>query len=263
MQIGSEASTRFSSRLHVPLNMRAHHASPRAQLRIRWDKLELAPLLARLARDFPRLPTLNLTAHLAFGPDKPGISLKFEAALAALPDGCWPCVMAVDHLWNIPARAAAQLPRLCPNLRDMHVESKAAADIAACLRGLAAARGLEVLSLWFLPCGPSTNRKAGAEAAAALAALSGLRRLDVRVRVDDSGAERGFAAELLALLPALTSLVSLAISCGNDRDAPAPLRGCADSLVELALGNPDAYWTEGDLELAPAMPSVTELQLLG
>ena len=167
----------------------------------------------------------------------------------------------MDRLWGLPPRAAAQLPRLCPNLREVYADSGAPADAAADLRGLAAARGLEALCLSCMP--PfAADTKGGAEAAAALAALTGLRRLAMQLG-GELQAARNATAELLAALTSLTRLTSLTVAAGYDGRAPPPLRGCPDSLAELALGNSHAVWGAPALEGVPPLPGVTKLQLHG
>ena len=113
-----------------------------------------------------------------------------------------------------------------------------------------------------MPLGNAADTGGGAQAAAALAALRGLRRLSMQLGVGQSEPGREFAAGLLASLPALTRLTALSLSSGDDRRAPPPLCGCADSLLELTLGDYHTDWDATALGGVPPMPGVTRLQLL-
>ena len=248
---------------HEPSHKRAPRAqlTPRAQLSIERGGHELAPLLARLARQFPRLATLALVPPPSDDSSDPRAIAEFEQALAALPAGCWPAVAAAGPSWGPPPRAAAQLPRLCPNPRDVCVGANAAADLAHDLRAVSAAPGLEAVALPFRPA-LCADAEGSPEAAAALAALTGLRRLSVRLG-GAGRAGRGAAAELLAAVAPLSRLTALVVSSVDEGLAPPPLRGCPASLVELTLGDAHACWDARALEGALPVPGVTKLRLLG
>lgn len=226
---------------------------PHTQLAIPSAEAGAAAAVGHVARHFPWLTRLQLP-YPTLRPCP-----QFEAALAALPAGCWPAVTAVDQSWSLPPRATAQLPRLCPNLREAFVLSYAAADLAVDLRGLAAASGLEVLNLVFSPSG-ARGDSAAAEAAGWLAMLRGLRRLTVHF--GEGWPPHDAATELLlAPLPALTSLTALSLSL-NYASQPLKLRACPAGLLELRIVESHDAW-DTLVAAARPLPSITQLELIG
>lgn len=175
---------------------------------------------------------------------------------------------------RLSPRAAAQLVWVCPNVREVYLDSETAADVAADLRGLAAARGLQALELGFSI--EKNEAQAAAEIAAALTALGGLRRLELYVAMPifkvigprPEGWEAGLRSAMRQLLPqallALTRLTSLALSWGK-WTCTLPLGACPDSLLELTLADgKDTYMYPLKIlrEVQP-LAGVTRLELNG
>lgn len=216
---------------------------------------EAVTLLGWVARRFPKLTTLRLSGYHDANP-------SVTEALMQLPTGCWPAVTKVDRSWDLPSDAAAQLPRLCPNLRELWFFPATDVQLGECLRALAAARGLEALELQLGAALCSTGDAAAA--AGALARLAGLRRLDVNfgaLRADDS---RLLWARLLpAALPSLTALTSLIVAAEGSAGLHPALGACPTSLLELTLGDRTRGWGAAALEAAEPMAGVTRLVLLG
>lgn len=72
-------------------------------------------MLAWIAHQFPQLTTPLQRRCNWEG------SVLTEDSLAALPAGCWPAATVVGEGWRLAPRAAAQLPRVCPNLWEVHL----------------------------------------------------------------------------------------------------------------------------------------------
>lgn len=182
--------------------------------------------------------------------------------LAALPDGRWPTVEAVDYAYRpLPAAVAQHVARLCPRLREIRIDSGAddGSELAAALDGLAASTGaLELLQLAVGSMRTEPGRLQGA--AASLGKLSGLRRLQVEYFGEADAATS--AGLLAAALSSMTSLTALQVVCCALDGLLLPQLGAApQALRELALygGQPalDA------LRAAPQLGAVTKLAFHG
>lgn len=145
------------------------------QVHVKMDS-SFEEALRAIGERFPAAIKIELICDRGAG----DLSEQLSAALATLPDVCWAAVEAPEHWNGWPAPAAAHLPRLCPRMRELAIQCRPgdAAALADALEALAAAKGtLEALHLSLE--GARFEPDAASRAAAALAALSGLRRLGV------------------------------------------------------------------------------------
>ena len=197
---------------------------------------------------------------------------RLAEGLAALPDNGWPAVEVVlIKDFCIPVPVAMHVVRLCPRLRHMRLrcndDTDAGVGAAAVLDDLAAVAGtLEVLEI---NC-PAPGGEA--HVGAALARLTGLRRLQIDWDLAWPPDAEGLLA---AALPALTSLSSLAVTSldhefeeddSEEEDVdllPHPGWQAPGSLRELGLTSYDSHWALGLLRSAPVLAGVTKLKLWG
>ena len=209
--------------------------------------------LEQAARQFPNIQHL----HFDYFGSEWARSCVLEG-LAALPSGCWPAAERVTTSFRqtIPAPWAAHLARLCPRLQEALAAGCVTGDrdaLAAALGGPGELRALH-LKLWLaVGCPPRDT----ACAAAALARLTGLRRLRLDLASLAPGAAAGGVA---AALPALASLSELELAFG----AAAPeikLAGCPPSLRVLKLEPQKGLRGLDVLASADPLPGVTRLEL--
>lgn len=234
-------------------------------MRVSFGKGDAADVLGRITQSFPLMSALIISS--ADAEAQPAAADKQLAdALAALPDGCWPALDRIEpakgSIFALPPRAAAHLPRLCPRLRRACVStwysSRPALGAALCgaLEGLEAANSTLEELLLYMACGclrPSSIQRA----AAALARLQNLRKLEV-FWICEGPKE---AASLLPkALPALSALTSLQVLCAAASPLPS-LSGCPASLRDLMLRGRTASWALRTLKSAPQLAGVTRLYL--
>lgn len=214
--------------------------------------------LARIAQLWPNAAWLRFE-----GVGFPGCAgTELAAALAPLPDGCWP---AVNSISRVPAPAAAQLARLWPLLKGCHVcagtccagtGAGTGAALAAALERLAAAAA--TLNWLTLDIGQQPYTAADARRAGqALGRLRGLDRLEVTV--DGEGPE-GSAQLLQAALPGLSALTALSLTCSGV-SSDGWLGALAPSLRELSMDSDSGVWMVETLVVAPPLTGLTLLVL--
>ena len=219
--------------------------------------------MLRCIQSFPLASTLRVAC--LDDEDVRAADKELAKCLASLPDGSWPAVKRIipaqGSVLMAPSRTAAHLARLCPRLQRASISTwyrRALGGDALCraLESLGAAHcTLEELSL-ALAC--SCLRPGSAQrAAAALARLRGLRKLDL-IWIGD-GAEEG-ASLLPAALSALSSLSSLEVLCPVASPLPS-LAQCPPSLRDVTVRSKQGSWVLGILRSAPQLAGVTRLDI--
>lgn len=241
------------------------HTTFRSQVCFRFGDGDAVDVLRRITQSFPLMGTLMLSS--ADTDAQPAAADKELAdALAVLPDGCWPVLTRIEpadgSIFALPPHAASHLPRLSRCLRRACVSSwssnEAAIGEALCsaLESLQAAEStLQELAL-YVACGCLREHSTG-RAAAALARLRGLRKLEISW-IGDGPDE--VASLLPSALPALSALSSLAVVCLGASPLPS-LSGCPASLHELTVRSREASWAVRTLVSAPQLAGVAQLDL--
>lgn len=221
------------------------------------------PELGRIACIFPNATTI----HLSHG----NHTEQLVAALAVLPDGAWPKAQALaNHVYSVdddadfPASVIVHAARLCPRLRELSVccsKAGEGAALAAGLEGMAAVAGtLEALHI-SLDSDEGFEPGKAPRAAAALARLGGLRRLQIYWSIY----KPPYTEDLLAMaLSSLTALSSLRVDCCDDyMPSDQQLGVCPDALRELSLLARSHPWALQLLNVSQQLDKVTRLELSG
>lgn len=239
------------------------HSRAHLQVLIR-RKADLAAALACISERFPAAARVELyTPWQDSAADE-----QFRASLEALPGGCWPAPEEVcykPHTYRkLPLCAAAQVARLCPQLRRIAFEGgscTSGAQLAVAFESLAAVAGtLKALEFEVDLRHISGDPGIAARVVAALARLSSLQRL----RFEWSSITGPFeaAAVLAEALPALQALTSLSLQ-GRMTTAPPPplLAAWPEALRELDLNCLSGSWPADIMAAVPQLRGVTKLAL--